>query len=171
MKCQQTSMSTYKKLEAISFKEMKPTLLNNDCSTSCAFFEARFFPSSSLRSLSNLDINKKLKTWTRRFSITVNICRRMSTVQLPIIQLPKWRSCLNRSGTREESLKTVKVWTLQSILLHLRWTSLIKCCGGINERSMSTRAITIFLDSTRYSSNEALAMATICKKEYTLICS
>jgi hypothetical protein len=157
--------------EAISFKERKPTLLNNDCSTSCAFFETRFFPSSSLRSLSNLDINKKLKKWTRRFSITVNIHKRMSTVQLPIIQLSKWRSCLNRSGTREESQKTGKVWTLQSILLHLRWTSLIKCCGGINERSMSTRAITIFLDSTRYSSNEALAMATICKKEYTLICS
>lgn len=48
---------------------------------------------------------------------------------------------------------------------HLRWTSLIKCWGGMNARSMSTSAITIFLDSTLYSSNAALAIPTIWKQK------
>jgi hypothetical protein len=36
----------------------------------------------------------------------------------------------------------------------------------MNDRSISTRATTIFFDSARYSSNAALAMATICQIEY-----
>ncbi len=40
-------------------RQTKPTLLNSDCSTSCAFFEARFLSSSSLRNLSNLETSNK----------------------------------------------------------------------------------------------------------------
>jgi hypothetical protein len=52
---QPCSISTYPQ----DARQMKPTLLNSDCSTSCAFFEPRFLSSSSLRSLSNLETSNK----------------------------------------------------------------------------------------------------------------
>jgi hypothetical protein len=72
-----------------------------------------------------------------------------------------WWDIIERGGKKRRSLQNRKL-NLTTVV-YLRWTSLMKCCGGMKDRSMSTRAITIFLESRRYSSNAALAIATTCE--------
>lgn len=119
------------------------TLLNKVCSDSWPFFTFRPLSSSSRRSLSILKNCEHLHE---------------KSVQGIIYRARKHqkRECLKMEMEFE-------------FFVHLRWTSLMKCWGGINARSMSTRATTIFLASARYSSKAECAIATICINHFTLI--
>jgi len=83
-----------------------------------------------------------------------------------------WWDIIERGGGRKKRFNKLCCTTIESlqnmksnltIVLYLHWTSLMKCCGGMKDHSMSIRAITIFLESRRYSSNTSLTVTTTCK--------